>query len=366
MAVAMGVAWAHFGRQRHMLSWTISYAIASVQWVSNAAGLVLKNPFLMGFAGLCIVVSASLVLVGVKQRSERPIPWRTLIGVGGLVSVASFYAALINDRPLQSMIVPGYAAILILNCAIALWPTERRFSAPEAGFFVILLLFATFEAGLVVSAATGMGSAPGQDMALYRAVLGLGLPSVYVATGVAAVLVVAGDLAYQLRRQIRHDPLTNVLNRLGFSEAAERAIANAQRQGRPLTFIICDLDGFKALNDGHGHLTGDAALRSFAGLLLNAVRRGDIVARMGGDEFGLLLIDTDATVAATVMERVRAEVACLILHEAPGALLRASFGVAQLRAQDRQIEDMVGRADQALYEAKRAGRNRIRVSGEAA
>ena len=120
------------------------------------------------------------------------------------------------------------------------------------------------------------------------------------------------------------------------------------------------------MNDGHGHLTGDAALRSFAGLLLNAVRRGDIVARMGGDEFGLLLIDTDATVAATVMERVRAEVACLILHEAPGALLRASFGVAQLRAQDRQIEDMVGRADQALYEAKRAGRNRIRVSGEAA
>ena len=115
------------------------------------------------------------------------------------------------------------------------------------------------------------------------------------------------------------------------------------------------------MNDGHGHIAGDAALRGFAQLLGSAVRRGDIVARMGGDEFGLLLVETDAAAAADVMERVRAEIGCLILPNAPHARLRASFGVAQLQAGDQQLDDMVARADAALYDAKRDGKDRVAI-----
>ena len=181
-------------------------------------------------------------------------------------------------------------------------------------------------------------------------------------TAVSAVLVVAGDLAQQLRSQMRHDPLTEVLNRRGLEEAAASAIAQARRHDRPLALVICDLDGFKALNDNFGHIAGDQALKGFARLLILAVRRGDIVGRMGGDEFGLLLQDSDAQAAADVMERVRLEVAHLALPRVPDGALRASFGVAALQPTDRTLEDMVHRADEALYAAKKDGKNRVSIA----
>lgn len=361
MTVAMGIAWVHFGRSRHMLSWMLSYGVAMLQWVANAGGIMLGSSVLMALAACCILVSGTFVVVGVRQRSGQPVPLWGLIGIGLLVALGGIFAALTHDRPLQGMIVPGYVGLLMLYSAASLWPRGRSFSAPEAALFVMFLLFALFQVSLFVSAATSMGQPSSATMAAYRAIMGLFLPSVYVATGVAAVLVVAGDLAHQLRRQMRHDPLTNVLNRRGLEEAAVRAMAHARRHGRPLALVICDLDGFKALNDGHGHIAGDAALRGFAQLLTMAVRRDDIVARLGGDEFGLLLTETDAAAAAEVMERVRAEIGCLILPHAPVAELRASFGVADLRSDDTHLDDLVARADTALYDAKRDGKDRVAI-----
>lgn len=361
MAVAMGIAWVHFGRQRHVRSWAMSYALSMLQWVANAGGIALKSPLLMAIAALCIVVSGTLVLVGVRQRAASVVPWRLLLGAGSLVAVGGVYAAMTQDRPLQGLIVPGYVGVLMLCAALALWPRSRRFSAPEMALFTMFGLFALFQISLAGSAALELDRGIGASMALYRAVMALCLPSIYVGAGVAAVLVVAGDLAHQLRRQMQHDPLTSVLNRRGLEEAASRAIANARRHGRPLALVVCDLDGFKALNDGFGHIAGDNALRGFAQLLTNAVRRGDIVARMGGDEFGLLLVETDAHAAADVMERVRAEISFLRLPDAPKAQLHASFGIAQLGPDDSELDHMVARADAALYEAKKHGKNRVAI-----
>ena len=360
MMVAMGLAWLHFGRQRHVLSWTISYAESLFQWIANVGGVLLNNGVLMAIAGIFIVISGTLVLVGVRQRSARPVPWRLLIGAGTLVALGGSYAALIGDHALQGIIVPGYIGLIMAGSALSLWPRHGRFSAPETAFFVMLLLFALFQAGLT-STASLQFSDSARGLMLYRALLGLGLPSIYVGTGVAAILVVAGDLAHQLRRQMRHDPLTNVLNRRGLEEAAARAIANAQRHNRPLALVVCDLDGFKALNDSHGHVAGDAALRGFADLLASATRQGDIVARLGGDEFGLMLIETGAHAAAEVMERVRAEVTCLILPQAGNIAMQASFGVTELRANDDILEHLFLRADAALYAAKNDGKNRVAI-----
>ena len=361
MAGAMGVAWLHFGRQRHVRSWALSYCASMAQWVANAAGIALDSGVLMAVAACCIVVSGTLVLAGVRQRSGQVVPWVLLTIAGGLIAIGGTYAALIHDRALQGVIVPGYIGLVMLWCAASLWPRSRRMSAPETGFFIMFTLFALFQFALVGSAAANLGQGPSAGLAAYRAILGLGLPSIYVGTGVAAVLVVAGDLAHQLRRQIRHDPLTDVLNRRGLDEAAVRAIAGAQRHGRALALVLCDLDGFKELNDGHGHMAGDVALRGFAQLLISAVRRGDFVARLGGDEFGLLLVETDAAAAAAVMERVRAEITCLQLPDAPQARLRASFGIAELRDGDEHLDDLVARADAALYDAKRDGKDRVAI-----
>lgn len=360
MAIAMGVAWVHFGRRRHVLSWTVAYCISVVQWALNGTGLFFDSPLLIGMTALAIMASATFTYVGVRQRAGKAVPWLWLLLPAVICGVAGLYAALTRNAPLQGMVTPGYAGAMMLGSALALWPRGRRFSAPEMAFFVLLLLFAFFEACLAASAALSWGMPKGA-MDGYRAILSLGLPPIYVGSCVAAVLVVAGDLAHELRRRMERDVLTDALNRLGLEEAAARVIANARRHRRPLALIICDLDGFKSLNDGYGHIAGDAALRGFAQLVGASIRRGDIMGRLGGDEFGILLVDSDAAAAADVMERIRAEIACLELPQAPGAKFGASFGITDLREDDECLEDMVARADSALYEAKKGGKGRVNI-----
>ncbi|BAV63748.1 GGDEF domain-containing protein [Sphingobium cloacae] len=365
MAIAMGIAWSQFGRRRYVLSWTVAYCISVLQWVLNGAGLLFGSPLLISMAALAIMASATLTFVGVCQRAGASVPCKWLLAPAMPCALASVYAAFTKNAPLEGMASPAYAGIAMLCSALRLWPRGRRFSAPELAFFLLLLLFAAFEACLVGSAALNWGH-PRENMDSYRAILALGLPSIYVGTCVSAVLVVAGDLAHELRRRMQRDGLTDVLNRLGLEEAAMRAIANAKRHGRPLALVICDLDGFKALNDSYGHIAGDAALRGFARLVSIATRRGDIVGRLGGDEFGLLLVDTDSTAAAEVMERIRVEFGCLSLPQAPDARLQASFGIADLHEDDQCLDDMVARADNALYQAKKEGKDRVSIWRSAA
>ncbi|WHO37202.1 GGDEF domain-containing protein [Sphingobium sp. AP49] len=365
MTIAMGVAWLHFGRQRHVLTWAASYGVAILQWIANAGGFFLHSRLLYILTGVGLIISASLLAIGVQQRSGRQVRI-TAFAVPAMLVIISMSLAIgpVGSQIMQGMIIPAYVGVLLAVSALSLWPRDRAFTPPELAFFTVLLAFALGQLALALSASLIRGPEEGKEV--YRAILGLVMPTIYVGTGVAAVLVVAGDLAQQLRQQMRHDPLTNVLNRRGIEEFASRAIATARRQARPLSLVICDLDGFKALNDSHGHIAGDTALRSFAQLLTNAVRRGDVVGRLGGDEFGLLLIDAPAQVAAEVMERVRMEISCLRLDEAPHTILCASFGVADLRVEDARLEDMLARADSALYDAKRAGKNQVSIWCDAA
>ncbi|WP_298396870.1 diguanylate cyclase [Sphingobium sp.] len=365
MTIALTVAWLHFGRQRHVLTWTASYAVGMLQWMANAGGFFLKSPGWFIITGVGLIASGSLLAIGVRQRSGKPL---RLVAFAVPAAIATLGMAVaigpLASQIMQGFIIPAYVGVLLAVSAVSLWPKERRFTPPELAFFIALSAFVVVQLALAGSATLIRGPELGKD--LYRLIFSIFMPTIYVATAVTAVLVVAGDLAQQLRRQIRHDPLTQVLNRRGLDEAAAQAIAQARRHKRRLALVVCDLDGFKALNDGHGHIAGDQALRGFAQLLVNAVRRGDVVGRMGGDEFGLLLMDSAATAAAEVMERVRVELGHLALPAAPIAELRASFGVADLIATDQQLEDMVARADAALYAAKKDGKDRISIWSEAA
>ncbi|BBD97783.1 GGDEF domain containing protein [Sphingobium amiense] len=365
MTIALAVAWQHFGRQRHVLTWTASYAVGILQWAANAGGYFLKSPPLYILTGIGLVVSGSLLAIGVRQRSGRPLRIAAFAVPGVTVVLAMAIAiGTTGSQLMQGFIIPAYVGGLLAVSALSLWPRERRFTPPERAFFAALLLFAVVQLALAASALLIRGPEDGKQV--YRLIFSIFTPTNYVATAVTAVLLVAGDLAQQLGREIRHDALTQVLNRRGLEEAAQQAMALAVRHRRPLALVVCDLDGFKALNDGHGHIVGDQALAAFARLLASTVRRGDVVARMGGDEFGLLLIDTDARAAADVMERVRAEVANLSLARLDEPGLRASFGVAELRSGDASLEDMVARADAALYMAKNGGRDRVTIWREAA
>jgi two-component system cell cycle response regulator len=161
------------------------------------------------------------------------------------------------------------------------------------------------------------------------------------------------------------DPLTALLNRRALSERLTAEMERALRYGSTVALLLLDLDHFKHVNDTHGHLVGDAVLRGVAGLLADEVRACDLVGRYGGEEFLVVLPETDDEGAAAIAERVRERVAG---HEFRGrddgrALrLTASIGVAAFpAARVEGVEDLFARADAALYRAKADGRDRVRV-----
>lgn len=158
----------------------------------------------------------------------------------------------------------------------------------------------------------------------------------------------------------RLDPLTQVLGRRGFTEAAEHEIQRCLRYHHPLSLIMIDIDHFKTINDTHGHAAGDAVLVGFAQLLTSEVREWDVVGRLGGEEFAVLLPSSGADQAMAVAERMRASVrnAQASVRGQP-LQYSASFGVAEFQPRELTLDSLLARADAALYEAKRAGRDRV-------
>jgi diguanylate cyclase (GGDEF)-like protein len=167
--------------------------------------------------------------------------------------------------------------------------------------------------------------------------------------------------AYSFREVSAHastDPLTGLPNRRYFDEFCG-LLARRRRAGDAVAVLMVDIDKFKGLNDRYGHPVGDEVLRAVAGAIVTAVREEDVPARVGGEEFAVLLRNPGPDVAVEVGERVRQAVLALDLgdHGVPG--VSVSVGVANARGPDEPIPAIVERADQALLQAKRAGRNRV-------
>jgi diguanylate cyclase (GGDEF)-like protein len=178
-----------------------------------------------------------------------------------------------------------------------------------------------------------------------------------------AVTALENARLHQLvRRQALVDPLTGMPNRRQCESALATELSQAQRFGTPLVFVLADLDHFKSINDRHGHPVGDLVLREFSDILRELMRDSDLAARWGGEEFALVLPNTDEKGATVLMERIRS----MLEHRAitvEGYLLSvtASFGVA-MYPQEPTAAGLIAAADEALYIAKRAGRNRVETA----
>ena len=168
----------------------------------------------------------------------------------------------------------------------------------------------------------------------------------------------------QLASMVLTDPLTGCLNRRGFEQALTREVARSVRAGSQFALLALDLDHFKEVNDSHGHMVGDAVLREAALLLMRAARGGDVTARTGGEEFSLILPDTDARGAFQLAARL-----CETMREHPfevgRARLRLTVSIGVISS-DGELgpdvaEELKRRADDALYTAKRSGRDRVRT-----
>jgi len=170
----------------------------------------------------------------------------------------------------------------------------------------------------------------------------------------------------ELSQQVATDALTGVYSRLAFTQRFNEEMERAKRDGLPITLMLLDLDGFKSINDTHGHPAGDRYLTSLASVLQSCARRIDVVARYGGEEFAVILPHTNLAGASAIAERLRRSIESLVV-EHDGAELRttASIGSCTLLNADRgriTCGQLVEQADRQLYLAKRSGKNRAELT----
>ncbi|MBU4637040.1 sensor domain-containing diguanylate cyclase [Pseudomonas chlororaphis] len=165
----------------------------------------------------------------------------------------------------------------------------------------------------------------------------------------------------KIETQATLDSLTGLHNRRGFDLLAAQAMLEARRESKPLTALLLDLDHFKRLNDTYGHLAGDQVLSGFARHLESCLRKSDIVCRWGGEEFIVLLKDTDSATALKIAEKIRQLIEQQrYTYEGKNMQLTVSIGVTTLQADDT-LHSLLSRADHAMYRAKQTGRNRTCV-----
>jgi diguanylate cyclase (GGDEF)-like protein len=321
-----------------------------VQW--RALGALFTAAGLLALAVLFLGVDESFdvpVLAGLAGGAEA-------VGITFMIAAAKLPASGLLGGLLLAVVMVS-ATVVASGEADTPFALLYIWVAVEAWYFLRPRAAAALTAITLLASAVAMAVvANEQDNAATWWVMVVG--TALAVAGLAAVLRLRGDrLVATLADAASLDPLTGLLNRRGFDQRAGREMARARRYNVPLAIVVADLDHFKALNDTFGHGTGDEALAAFGELCRANTRPDELVARVGGEEFALLLPNTDATGAVTTAERLRRAMHAHLTTPA-GDAVTASFGVSAHPQHGTDVETLLGAADRALYVAKRRGRDR--------
>jgi diguanylate cyclase (GGDEF)-like protein len=349
----------------------------AARWLSAAYGLGVLNvglEFLLPFQTdprlvgslifLDFLVATGLLVVGTARHYRVAVPWRTLALV---VFASSVIIAIIIGWPRESflrmMLYQGPYALMMLIGAWVIWrsPVKRVLDYMLLVLFVLCAL--QFLGKPFLAAAIGSGARPQDYMASRYAAFSQTLGAfLLLSNGLLLLLILVRDLMEEMTARSETDRLSGLFNRRGFEDRVNPGIDALRRSGLPGAMLIADLDHFKRINDAHGHEAGDEVIAAFAETLRETSGDHFVLGRLGGEEFAVFLPGVEVSGARLFAESVRVslenrEIAVL----APGESATVSIGVAQIEAGDRQ-SDALRRADGALYEAKRDGRNRVAVA----
>jgi diguanylate cyclase (GGDEF)-like protein len=276
---------------------------------------------------------------------------------------------LMLDWPLnrRTALTSVFSATLLLP---AVWVIARHGWGAERSLRTVALTMATAIAALLLRALHAWFN-PADYNDILQASLGQGLTFLVafmclVGAGFGFVLAVFERVASRMEEMATHDGLTGCWNRSTTDTLLEHELQRARRSGAPVAFVLLDLDHFKQVNDLHGHRTGDAVLRGFAATVRARLRASDVFGRTGGEEFGIVLPDTDVAGARWLVEDIRRAVEAAQFSNTRGHPVRITVSAGLAVADARGVvsgDRLYGHADQSLYEAKHAGRNRVEVYG---
>lgn len=361
IALILAIAWREFGRPRHAATWSIGFGliglIGLIAWLDDGATGRSGGVAMLSIAGVASVVNT----IGFRQRSGLP------PRVGLLLAAAAIHASFVllltyADVPPAIRLAPLHLLDTIMFGVAAATLIGRRQGerAAERAAEAVLLALALLSLGLFVAGLAATVRAESSDLVRFESLSILLLPAAIDGIGLFTIFLLAADLADQTRRLAGKDMLTGLLNRRGFEQAARAIIARARKNRTSITLALIDIDRFKSVNDRFGHPAGDLVIQRFGHCLKDHAARRDPVARMGGEEFAILMTDVDATTAMQAIEVLRQ---CVVELDVGLPLeISASFGVTELRDGDAGLATLLARADRALYRSKAEGRNRATLA----
>lgn len=367
--LALGLIWTYVMRSYRNFEaaryWTAS-AFCIAMGASIGMMRLLMPPLIPLMAGaMFLVIGTGLAAMGVERFYGRPASWRFNIVLAIVSFVALNYFVLVY--PSTSMRIFVYSIAQSIPVGLMLFQLLRtnRSNNPGARLAgaVAVLIIAVNAVRAVTSLFDIGGVASMVDFNQVQAGLVLVLVFLSMAWNFGFLLMAIDRLRGEVADLALSDELTGVANRRMLLQRLPEACLESMRSGAPFALLAIDLDGFKAINDGHGHAAGDECLRQFAHAVQSQLRPSDLLARTGGDEFSVVLPDTTlregAMIARHVVEACRKQ-----LTPEYGALLpiAASIGVAQWTPQiGLQPDRLIAAADQALYIAKKEGKDRYAV-----
>jgi diguanylate cyclase (GGDEF)-like protein len=353
------VLWRHHHHFKYIGILGVSYAIRSLCFVFFYFAFVLENPALRLLANAFLMMSMLLLSIGLSNRRGQPPRYGVLLAISSIALVSLYYNQFIEPSLLARVITFNFALAavgLLMLLDVARHSDRTPVEQVLLGLIVVSCV-GFFLRPLFLLAA---GVPNERFEGAYWLVVSISDALICAMTAVGIFAVIASDVMEGIKSDAQIDVLSGLFNRRGFEPRALDTLAR-QTSAAPVAMILGDLDHFKSINDRFGHSGGDRIIQRFSEVLKAKALRDAIVARLGGEEFAVLLPPGKAGTAYLFAEDVRSA----FKEGAPGlvsgeAFPTASFGIA-IACEEDDLHALMERADRALYKAKNEGRDCVRL-----
>lgn len=362
-AAAIGGLWAWRQHNAAIAALALGFALFGagllVQLTQMPAGITPNAVISAAFYCAGTLALAQGFLLRANKRSGRPL----LVAMAAAILVAIWYYSWIDEQLLVRIYVLNFGmGAMFLVTAWLSRHMARGSTTDKAMFWVLVVLGVHFFPRILLTAGSVGRSVPAefaQTNFWTSTIFAFGILG--VAVGLTVIIVTMADMVRAMQQERDTDALTGIANRRGLELGAAELLEAPG--AAPVSLILCDLDNFKAVNDRYGHEAGDLVLKTFAETLKANTRSGDLVARLGGEEFVVLLPGLDAEQGYALAERLRLAAANADLDQVAHDLsVTCSLGVVQVKGGE-SFADALFRADEQVYAAKHNGRNRTYAEG---
>lgn len=357
------VFWSRQPEARHILAFGMAFLLCGIS-ISLSHNLITGLSYANVFTAVLLdTASLSLLVWGSCERVNMKTPYFLIAATGALGLLAGYGATLnFEVATLQLAPINGVHAILLFTCG---WVWYKGMNlehvASRSAVSIIFFSFALFSFAFPFIM-FNMANVPIADQYQHSTswfIYNFAIIMMVMVTGLSLTAVLTDDMVKKIKIVSSTDLLTGLKTRRAFEEKFEDIFVKLERSQLPLSIIIADIDHFKLVNDTYGHQTGDRVIATFGKLIAEGSRKTDLVGRIGGEEFCIVLWNADASGARLVAENLRTQFQAAQFEGIPKhKKFTSSFGVATLKAGEVS-EELYRRADQALYLAKQEGRNRV-------